>query len=227
MAHVMIIEDEGQIRHALADSLRKLKHDVQTAECGSIGLSRVVTERPDIVVLDLGLPDLDGISVLKMLRTAVDIPIVVVTACDDEQVTIRALELGADDFLVKPLSAAHLNARITAILRRSEPDHAASEIRLGNLFIDLRAHVATLDGAVLDLRPKEFRLLAYLATHAGRVVSKEELLTEIWDRAYGVTDKTVDVHLSWLRRRLGETAVQPRYLQSVRGVGVKLVDPGP
>jgi DNA-binding response OmpR family regulator len=186
----------------------------------------VMDESPDIVILDLGLPDMDGMQVLKMLRAVVDVPIIIATARDSEQQMLRALELGADDYMVKPFSAEHMNARLKAVLRRySLGKEHQPVIQVGDLTIDMSAHTVMLGRRPLELRPKEFRLLAYLAEHAGRVVSKDELLVEVWDRAFGATEKTVDVHLSWLRKRLSETAAEPRYLQSVRGVGVKLVDP--
>ncbi|MFF6984446.1 response regulator transcription factor [Streptomyces sp. NPDC008343] len=227
MPHVLIIEDDNDIRQALSCALERLQHAVTTVARGSDGLIAAMGEAPDIVTLDLGLPDMDGMQVLKMLRAAVDVPIIVATARDSEEQVVRALELGADDYMVKPFSAEHMHARITAVLRRGGDSRKQTRvIRVGELFIDLKAHRVTLGGLPVDVRPKEFRLLAYLAEHVGRVVSKDELLVEIWDRAFGATEKTVDVHLSWLRRRLGETAAEPRYLQSVRGVGVKLVEPG-
>ncbi|MBV7699432.1 response regulator transcription factor [Streptomyces sp. TRM70350] len=226
MPHVLIIEDDDAIRRALSHSLQRLQHAVTTVGRGSDGLIAAMENSPDVVTLDLGLPDMDGMQVLKMLRAAVDVPIIVATARDGEQQIVRALELGADDYMVKPFSAEHMHARITAVLRRGSDSRKQTRvIRVGELVIDLNAHHVTLEGRPVEVRPKEFRLLAYLAEHAGRVVSKEELLAEIWDRAFGATEKTVDVHLSWLRRRLGETAAEPRYLQSVRGVGVKLVEP--
>ncbi|MBX9399553.1 response regulator transcription factor [Streptomyces sp. TRM72054] len=226
MPHVLIIEDDDEIRRELSGSLQRLQHAVTTARRGSDGLIAAMGESPDIVTLDLGLPDMDGMQVLKMLRAAVDVPIIVATARDVEQQIVRALELGADDYMIKPFSAEHMHARITAVLRRGSDRRKQSRVlSVGQLVIDLDAHHVTLEGVPIEVRPKEFRLLAYLAEHAGRVVSKEELLVEIWDRAFGATEKTVDVHLSWLRRRLGETAAEPRYLQSVRGVGVKLVEP--
>ncbi|MET8384794.1 response regulator transcription factor, partial [Streptosporangium canum] len=141
---------------------------------------------------------------------------------------VRALDAGADDYVVKPFSAAHLDARIRAVLRRGrDADDGTAPVAVGGLRIEPAAREATLDGTPLGLTPKEFDLLHYLALRPGQVVSKRELLTEVWRMAYGGADKTVDVHLSWLRRKLGESAQAPRYLQTVHGVGVKIVDPGP
>ncbi|MFK0238364.1 response regulator transcription factor [Streptomyces vinaceus] len=223
--HVTLIEDNTEIREFLSASLRRLKYDVTAVGSGAQGLS-VAASRPDgVVVLDLGLPDIDGLDVLKMLRAAVQTPVLVATARDDESHIVRALNLGADDYVVKPFSAEQLDARIRAVLRRSGELREETVHSVGGLVIDPRAHTVTHDGVLLEMRPKEFQLLSYLAKHAGRVVSKDELLTKLWPNAYGISEKTIDVHLSWLRRRLGETAAAPYYLHSVRGVGVKLIDP--
>jgi len=135
------------------------------------------------------------------------------------------LDAGADDYLAKPFSAAQLDARIRAVLRRVQTDRAAGPLVVGQLRIDAAAREASLDGKPVELSPREFDLLYYLASRPGEVITKRELLTEVWRLPYGGADKTVDVHLSWLRRKLGETAQEPRYLHTVRGVGVKLVDP--
>jgi DNA-binding response OmpR family regulator len=190
------------------------------------GLQHALTHRPDIVVLDLGLPDLDGTTVLKMLRGASRVPVVVATARDDEREIVAVLDAGADDYLVKPFSAAQLDARIRAVLRRGAESTPDAEVVVGGLRIDPRSRRASLDGRALDLTPREFALLHHLAARADEVVSKRELLTEVWQLPYGGADKTVDVHLSWLRRKLGETAQAPRYLHAVRGVGVRISAPG-
>jgi DNA-binding response OmpR family regulator len=138
---------------------------------------------------------------------------------------VRILDAGADDYVVKPFASDHLEARIRAVLRRVASDGVAQAVVVGGLRIDERTREASLDGQPLELTRKEFDLLLFLAEHPGEVVSKRVLLAEVWQQAYGGADKTVDVHLSWLRRKLGESAAEPRYLQSVRGVGVKIVDP--
>jgi DNA-binding response OmpR family regulator len=190
------------------------------------GLSAAIEGRPDLVVLDLGLPDVDGTEVLRMLRAVSTVPVIVATARDEEGQIVRALDAGADDYLTKPFGTAQLDARIRAILRRAvASDARPAEVIVGGLVIDLLARTAALDGTRLDLSAREFDLLRYLAEWPDQVVSKRELLTEVWRQAYGGADKTVDVHLSWLRRKLGETAQAPRYLHTVRTVGVKLVAP--
>src|SRR4051794_6709113 len=189
------------------------------------GLHLALESGPDLVLLDLGLPDVDGATLLKMLRGVSATPVVVITAQDDESQIIRALDAGADDYVVKPFSAEHLDARIRAVLRRTSSQEPVGPMVVGGLSIDARTRDASLDGRPLDLSRKEFDLLHQLARKAGEVVSKRDLLAEVWHLPYGGAEKTVDVHLSWLRRKLGESAQNPRYLYSVRGVGVKLVPP--
>ncbi|HEX5494252.1 MAG TPA: response regulator transcription factor, partial [Mycobacteriales bacterium] len=159
------------------------------------------------------------------LRAVSRVPVIVATARDEESQIVEALDAGADDYLVKPFGAAQLDARIRAVLRRlgDEPDGEA--LVIGQLTVDVHSREVLLDGRPVELSPKEFDLLRYLAERSGQVVSRRELLAEVWRLPYGGADKTVDVHLSWLRRKLGETAQHPVYLQTVRGVGVKLVDP--
>ena len=176
----------------------------------------------DVVILDLGLPDLDGSEALKMIRGLTDVPVIISTARDDESEIVRLLNAGADDYLVKPFSGDHLSARMAAVLRRSGTSPGTGQLlQVGGLHIDLQRREVTLDGADLDLTRREFDLLAFLAARPGVVVARRELLAEVWRQPYG-TDQTIDVHLSWLRRKLGETASQPRYLHTVRGVGVRL-----
>jgi DNA-binding response OmpR family regulator len=185
-----------------------------------------VADRPDLVVVDLGLPDVDGLEVLRMLRAVSETPVIVATAREDESDIVRALDAGADDYLVKPFGAEQLDARIRAVLRRVAADQPRSApVAVGGLVVDPMARTATLDGRALELTPREFDLLRYLADRAGQVVTKRELLAEVWHHPYGAADKTVDVHLSWLRRKLGETAQEPRYLHTVRSVGVRLSAP--
>jgi two-component system KDP operon response regulator KdpE len=222
---LLLVEDDPAIRTALARALTERGHGVRTEPTGMGGLHAAVEDRPDLVVLDLGLPDVDGCVLLTMLRAVSDVPVIVATARDDERETVRALDAGADDYVVKPFAAEHLDARIRAVLRRGTSAEPAAAMVVGGLSIDSRARVATLDGQPLDLTRLEFDLLAHLAAHAGTVVSKRELLADVWHSPYGGNDKTVDVHLSWLRRKLGESASAPRYVHSVRGVGVKLVAP--
>jgi two-component system, OmpR family, KDP operon response regulator KdpE len=227
VAQLLVVEDDERIRAALIRALRDRGHAVNSAGTGLEGLRQAVDERPDLVVLDLGLPDLDGRELLRMLRAVSSVPVIVATARDDEQSVVQALDAGADDYVVKPFPAGQLDARIRAVLRRAAgaADAATAPVSVADLVIDPRTRRVTLAGEPVDLSPKEFDLLAHLAARAGTVVSRRELLTEVWQLPYGGSDKTVDVHLSWLRRKLGESAAAPRLLQTVRGVGVRLAEP--
>ena len=227
MASVLLIEDDQRIREALARSLTDGGHAVRTEGRGSDALSVVVDWRPDVVVLDLGLPDLDGTDVLRMVRSVSAVPVIVATARDDDVEMVRVLDAGADDYIVKPYSAAQLDARIRAVLRRgAASDEAGSAVVIDELAIDPDRRSATLAGQPLELSRLEFDLLAHLARRSPEVVTRRELLAEVWRQPHGGADKTIDVHLSWLRRKLGESATEPRYLHTVRGVGIKLERPG-
>lgn len=225
MASVVIVEDDNHIRELAVRALAGSGHVVWAEGTGLAGLQSVIDNDPDVVVLDLGLPDVDGSDVLRMVRGVSQVPVIIATARDDDAEIVRLLDAGADEYVVKPFSGAELEARVRALLRRvnaAGPDH---RLQVGDLAIDIRARTALLDGQNVPLNRKEFDLLAFLATRAGEVVTRQELYAEVWRQPYGGADKTIDVHLSWLRRKLGETASEPRYLHTVRGVGIKLVDP--
>jgi two-component system, OmpR family, KDP operon response regulator KdpE len=225
---LLLIEDDAEIRRALIRALNELGHAVTSNAAGLPALQQVLAQRPDLVVLDLGLPDIDGQELLRMLRSVSDVPVVVATARDDDAQIVRALDGGADDYVIKPFSAAQLDARVRAVLRRTQNGGertGAPEVVVGELRLDAAARVASLAGTPLELSAREFDLLSFLAARAGTVVSKRDLLTHVWRQPWGGADKTVDVHLSWIRRKLGETAQDPRYLHTVRGVGVKLTPP--
>src|SRR3954452_13097922 len=225
MANVLVVEDDQFVRSAMIRELSARSHTVRSASTALDALREVAQSAPDVVVLDLGLPDLDGSEALKMLRAVSDVPVIVATARDDETEVVRLLNAGADDYLVKPFSPEHLMARLAAVLRRSRQATAPPQIcQVGGVRVDLGGREAELDGVPLALPRREFDLLAHLAFRPGQVVSRRELLAEVWRQSYG-DDQTIDVHLSWLRRKLGETASKPRYLHTVRGVGVKLVAP--
>lgn len=230
MPSVLVVEDDQFVRSALIRYLTDASHTVRSVGTALEALREVAQVGFDVVVLDLGLPDLDGGEALKMLRGITDVPVIIATARDDETEIVRLLNDGADDYLVKPFSVEHLSARMAAVLRRSRPDAAQASdegraIRVGGLAMDPLRRQAELDGRLLDLTRREFDLLAFLAQRPGVVVSRKELLAEVWQQSYG-DDQTIDVHLSWLRRKLGETAARPRYLHTLRGVGVKLEPPG-
>jgi DNA-binding response OmpR family regulator len=228
MATVLLVEDDHVVRGAMLRSLADRGHAVHAVGTALDALRRVAAETPDLVVLDLGLPDLDGADALRMLRGITDVPIIIATARDDEQTVVRLLRAGADDYMVKPFTGAHLDARITTVLRRvGRASRAAQPAvhEVGGLKVDIGERSALLDGEPLQLTRKEFDLLAYLAARPGRVVSRRELLEEVWRQPSVGEDQTIDVHLYWLRRKLGESAAKPRYLRTVRGVGFRLVAP--
>jgi DNA-binding response OmpR family regulator len=225
VATILLIEDDGSIRSAITRALTDLGHVVTTSNTGMSGLEAAVDNAPDVVLLDLGLPDIDGLQVLAMLRAVSEVPVIIITARDDDADMVKALDAGADDYVVKPFGIEQVEARLRAILRRSGSAVAEGPLVVGGLTIDPLTRQVTLDEAPIDLSRKEFDLLLALAQRAGEVVTKRELLADVWRQSYGGGDRTVDVHLSWLRRKLGETAADPRYLHSVRGVGVRLAAP--
>ena len=225
MPTVLIIEDDRAIRQGLASFLADAGNSVETLSSGMDGVQRAAEGGFDVVILDLGLPDIDGGQALKMIRAVSDVPVIVATARDEEREIVRILRDGADDYVVKPFSGAQLQARIEAIVRRVAGASSRGPITVGDLTVDPEQRTAILAGQSLDLTRKEFDFLSYLAGRVGVVVSKRELLAEVWRQPYGGADKTVDVHLSVLRRKLGESAAEPRFLRTVHGVGVKLVAP--
>jgi DNA-binding response OmpR family regulator len=226
MADVLLVEDDTAIRTALTRALTQLGHVVTPVATGAEAMTALTGHTHDVVLLDLGLPDIDGSRVLDVSRAIGGAPVIVATARDDEVEVIRLLNAGADDYLVKPFSAAQMDARIRAVLRRVQSRTGEDQrLTVAGLVLDPVGRTVELDGTPVDLTRKEFDLLQLLMQRRGEVVSKQTLLAEVWQQPWGGADRTVDVHLSWLRRKLGETAAAPRFLVSVRGVGVKLVDP--
>jgi len=225
MASVVIVEDDSQIRELAVRALAGAGHVVWSEATGMAGLQSTIDNVPDVVVLDLGLPDVDGGDVLRMIRGVSQVPVIIATARDDDEEIVRLLDAGADEYVVKPYSGAELEARVRALMRRSALAGVSKRLSIGGLTIDLSSRTVDLEGEMVPLNRKEFDLLACLATRAGDVVSRQELYADVWRQPYGGADKTIDVHVSWLRRKLGETAAEPRYLHTIRGVGIKLVDP--
>ncbi|MFJ7175737.1 response regulator transcription factor [Streptomyces massasporeus] len=223
MTSVLIVEDDILVREALARSLTSAGYRVTSVGAAMELMRRLVPPFPDLVVLDLGLPDLDGGQALKMMRAVSRIPVIIATARSDESDIIRLLRDGADDYLVKPFSGEQLAARVLAVLRRSG-EAPPDTLRAGGLVIDLTQRQVSLDGAAVDLNRREFDLLAYLARRQGAVVTRRELLTEVW-RGCDVYDRTIDVHVYWLRRKLAESGGARDYVETVRGVGLRLVVP--
>ena len=231
---ILVVDDEPPILDLIASYLRADGFNVHTAQDGPGALAQARAVRPDLIVLDVMLPGMDGMEVCRRIQQEFDVYILMLTARAEEIDKIVGLSVGADDYLTKPFSPRELVMRVKAILRRSRalglrpaaqrvPDRPA--LRFDELQIDPDTREVWHDSTQIELTPREFDLLHYLAARPGRVVSKRELLTEVWQLPYGGADKTVDVHLSWLRRKLGETAQQARYLHSVRGVGVRIAAP--
>ncbi|WP_122982155.1 response regulator transcription factor [Actinoplanes teichomyceticus] len=223
---MLVIEDDVDVRQAIGRLLSATGHDVRLCGTALDGLREAAAWPPDVVVLDLGLPDLDGAAVLRRIRATSQVPIVVATAREQESEMIRLLRAGADDYVVKPYSAEQIEARIAAVLRRGHGGPAVAGLTVGGLSLDPQARTATLDGVPLQLSRLEFDLLAYLMRRAGTVVTRRQLLTDVWP-AESRSLETVDVHVTWLRRKLGERAAQPRYVHTVRGVGIRLSPPEP
>lgn len=210
------MEDDDAIAKPLADGLRREGFQVTRVATGEEALEATL---PDLVLLDLRLPGIDGTEVCRRLRARSDVPIIVVTAKGEEVDRVVGLELGADDYIVKPFGFRELLARIRAVMRRARPGSDRSQIRVGALEIDVRGRRASLDGAPLALTTKEFDLLALLASEPGSVVSRQRILREVWDTEWFGPTKTVDVHVASLRKKLGD----PAWIETVRGIGLRLV----
>ena len=227
MALILLVEDDRYITGALVRALGDAGHVVRPVAQATEALRILTREQPDLVILNLGLPDIDGADALRMMRQVSAVPVIVATARRSEANIITLLDAGADDYVTKPFSAGHILARISAVLRRARtaPDPTPAVITVGGLEISPRQRQATLDGEPLQLTRREFDVLTYLAGRAGEVISRRELLTEVWNQSHVGEEQTIDVHISWLRRKLGETAAAPRYLHTVRGVGVMMVEP--
>jgi two-component system response regulator RegX3 len=216
---ILLVEDEPSIAEPFAQALRRHGFETVVARTAADALARADARPPDLVLLDLMLPDGDGRDVARELRRASEVPIVMLTARGTETDRIVGLELGADDYVVKPFSSMEVIARIRAVLRRSVPSSPAAtrgSLRVRDLAIDLGARRAWLDGEELELARKEFDLLARLARDAGRVVTREGLMADVWDANWFGSTKTLDVHVGWLRRKLGEG-----WIDTVRGVGFR------
>ena len=215
---ILIVEDEDAIAVPLAEGLKREGYEVTRVATGSAALE---ASEPDVILLDLRLPDMDGYDVCRALRARSDVPIIMVTARGEESDRVIGLELGADDYVVKPFGVRELIARIRAVTRRvggARPDAEAEPLRSGGLEVDVRARRVTVDGAEVALTVKEFDLLAALASDAGAVVTRKQLLEQVWDTSWYGSTKTIDVHVASLRRKLGDGAI----VETVRGVGFRL-----
>jgi two-component system, OmpR family, response regulator RegX3 len=214
--HILVVEDEDAIAEPLVSGLRREGYDVSRVATGESALE---ASPADLVLLDLRLPDIDGLDVCRRLRERSRVPIIVLTARGEEADRVVGLELGADDYVVKPYGLRELIARIRAVVRRSaSPVASGDPLRVGELEVDERARRAILSGRELDLTPKEFELLAALAHDPGAALPRQRLLAEVWETSWYGSSKTIDVHVAALRRKLGD----PGWIETVRGVGFRL-----
>jgi DNA-binding response OmpR family regulator len=215
---VLVVDDEATVRQALERALRLEGFAVSTAAGGRAALEEVAARPPAVVVLDVMMPDLDGVSVVRRMRAdGVDVPVCILSARDEVDDRVAGLQAGADDYLVKPFALAELTARLNALLRRRGSD-AAGPLVVGDLVIDPRRHVVTRGGRTLEPTRREFELLEVFARHPGQVLSRDQLLSQVWGYATDVETNVVDVFVGYVRRKL-ESAGEPRILHTVRGVG--------
>jgi two-component system, OmpR family, response regulator RegX3 len=229
---ILLVEDEDSIALPLAAALEREGYATRITGSAPEAIALASELQPDLLLLDVMLSDGSGLDVCREVRRHSAVPIIMLTARGDETDRVVGLELGADDYVVKPFSARELVARIRAVLRRV-PDEAAAvpagsaaqEFRVGGLVVDTAMRLAVLDGADLSLTRREFDLLSLLVSHAGTVLTRERLIDEVWDTNWYGSTKTLDVHVSSLRRKLGDDAVDSRYLHTVRGVGFRFTAP--
>jgi Response regulators consisting of a CheY-like receiver domain and a winged-helix DNA-binding domain len=224
---ILFVEDEAAIYEPFSKALRRNGFEPVVARTAAEALKSAGQVDPALVLLDLNLPDGDGSDVCRSLRKDSDVPIVMLTARGTEMDRVLGLELGADDYVVKPFSSRELISRIRAVLRRPRTDTSAPALPIvtGELEVDPGARTVHLDGEPLKLARKEFDLLAELARHSGQVVTREDLMTRVWDVNWFGSTKTLDVHIRTLRRKLGDDSADPRFIETVRGVGFRLIAP--
>jgi two-component system OmpR family response regulator len=224
---VLIVEDDANLLETLKYNLRKEGYDVVTASDGERAIEIARREKPNLLILDIMLPRISGFEVCRILRKEMTAPILMLTAKADETDKIVGLEIGADDYMTKPFSMREFLARVRAMFRRvkiMEPPSAGEpvSVKIGTLEIDMARHRASLAGAALELSPKEFDLLAFLAKNKGLVFSREQLLEKVWGYEYAGDTRTVDVHIRWLRQKIEADPGHPRHLITIRGTGYKL-----
>jgi DNA-binding response OmpR family regulator len=223
MTTILLVDDDKMITDPLANRLREAEYTVLVAHNGRSGLDMALTQQPDVVVLDVMMPDMDGWDVCKALRRQSPVPILMLTARGDEVDRILGLELGADDYLTKPFSTRELIARLRALRRRIQLDQAlpapVTELAAGPVQLILNTRQTFVNGREVTLRYKEFELLSLLVSQAGSIVSRADLFDQVWGTDWLGDTRTLDVHIRWLREKIEEDASRPRYIQTVRGVG--------
>jgi len=226
VTRVLVVDDEPALLRAVGAALKARGYEVATVATAQAAIDAIAVEAPDVVVLDLGLPDLDGIQLLRMLRSVSDVPVIVATARDDDQDVIQALDAGADDYVVKPFSTPELLARLRVALRRrraGEGEPGDPVLEVGDVTVDVPHHRVDVAGQTVDLTPKEFAFLALLARYPGRVLTHRTILQEVWGPEYGSETQYLRVYASQIRKKLGDDPASPR-LVTEPGVGYRLVD---
>lgn len=227
---ILVVEDEPALQETLAYNLSRQGYDVETAGDGLSALEAARRLHPDLILLDVMLPKLDGFEVCRTLRQEMSVPILILTARDEEIDRVIGLELGADDYVTKPFSMRELMARVKAQLRRTRliqddkearPAREQETLTFGNLVLDLSRHEVSLEGRPVSLKPKEFDLLLFLARHRGQALSRELILERVWGWEFGGNSRTVDVHISWLREKLEPDPAHPSRILTVRGAGYR------
>jgi two-component system OmpR family response regulator len=224
---VLVVEDDPNLLETLKYNFRKEGYRVVTSSDGEQAVAAARQEKPDIIILDIMLPGMNGFEVCRIIRKEMTVPILMLTAKADETDKIVGLEIGADDYMTKPFSIKELQARVRAMLRRSRmaepmPASEPASIKIGNLEVDTARHRASISGTPLELSPKEFDLLVFLAKNKGLVFSREQLLAKVWGYDYAGDSRTVDVHIRWLRQKIETDPAHPGYLLTVRGTGYKV-----
>jgi DNA-binding response OmpR family regulator len=225
---ILVVDDEPTLRETLVDALEGEGFRVVAAADGREALTTFRAERPDLVLLDLMLPELSGIEVCRIIRAESGVPIVMLTAKDSELDKVVGLELGADDYVTKPFSLRELTGRVRALFRRSEQAAEAlpAAVDLGRVQVDLAGHRLLRDGKPVPVKPKAFELLAFLLRHPGQVFTRDQLLEHVWGYDYAGETRTVDVHVHWLRSQVEDDPGHPRYIHTVRGTGYVFRRPG-
>ena len=225
MTTILVVDDEPQIAEIAADYLRLAGFDVEAAADGARALAMVRERRPGLVVLDLGLPKVDGIDVARAIRRESDLPIIMLTARVQEDDRLRGLDVGADDYITKPFSPRELVARVRAVLRRSEKrEHQGDAFRVADLSVDLPRMTVTRDGETIELTPTEFQVLATLVRHPGRVFTRAQLLDASRGSSADAFDRAIDSHVKNIRRKLERDGASRQYIQTVYGIGYRFVD---
>lgn len=221
---ILIVDDETEIRRFLRASLKLYYHEILEAANGADALDKAYLEKPDLLILDLGLPDMDGMEVTRQIRSMSTAPVIILSVRNQENDKIEALDAGADDYLTKPFSMGELLARVRVVLRRLEPKIPTTVLEAGNLVLDIPRHRVTVNGAEINLTPTEFDILAVLMQNQGIVVTHRQLIKQVWGSVYGDESSLLRVNISNLRHKIETDPNQPEYIQTELGVGYRFKD---